>query len=303
MSIPTYEDCMLPLLELLSDGQERSISQVEEALAERFGLSPAERAQLLPSGQQSVFKNRIGWARTYMRKAGLVDAPRRGVLKIADRGVQTLAAKPAKIDARYLERWPEFVAFASPAPVEKPGALDLASPSVSTPEESIEAAFQKLRRDLADELLARLLTCSPTFFERLVVELLVKIGYGGSRKDAGEHLGRSGDGGIDGVIKEDRLGLSAIYIQAKRWQNTVGSPQVQQFAGALLRQPGATKGVFITTAAFSADAIAYAKAITPKVVLIDGQRLADLMIDHDVGVAAAVTYTVKRIDLDFFEEG
>ncbi len=303
MAIPDYQTCMLPFLRFLGDGQEHTLRDSEESLAEHFNLTPAERAELLPSGQQGIFKNRIGWARTYLKKAILLESPKRGVFKITDRGGKILASNPNRIDIKFLEQFPEFIEFRE---ISKPEsgtstAAEIA-PSKTTPEESIELAHLGLREQLAQELLLRIMACSPTFFEQLVVELLVKMGYGGSRRDAGERIGQTGDGGIDGIIKEDRLGLDTIFIQAKRWQGTVGRPEIQKFVGALQGQR-AKKGVFITTSSYTAEATDYVTRIDIKVVLIDGKRLADLMIDFDVGVSVAASYVVKRIDSDYFEEG
>ena len=303
MAIPDYQTCMLPFLRHLGDEKEHSLRDTEEALAEFFKLTSAERAELLPSGQQGIFKNRIGWARTYLKKAALLESPRRGVFKITRRGVETLASNPPRIDAKFLAQWPEFVEFRD---ISKPGSEPVQTTELplaqSTPEEVIELAYQGLREQLAQELLSRILSCSPTFFEQLVVELLVKMGYGGSRRDAGERIGQSGDGGIDGIIKEDRLGLDTIFIQAKRWQGSVGRPEIQKFVGALQGQR-ARKGVFITTSAYTSEAIDYASRIDTKVVLIDGRQLAALMMDFDVGVSVSASYEVKRIDSDYFEEG
>ena len=302
MAIPDYQTCMLPFLRYLSDGNEHSLREAEEALVEHFKLTPAERAELLPSGQQGVFKNRIGWARTYLKKAGLLEAPKRGVFKITVRGSKALASAPARIDAKYLEQFPEFIEFRE---ISRPdlgvAVLPEPAPSRTTPEEAIELAHQGLRKQLGQELLSRILSCSPTFFEQLVVELLVKMGYGGSRRDAGERIGQTGDGGIDGIIKEDRLGLDTIFIQAKRWQGSVGRPEIQKFVGALQGQR-AKKGVFITTSTYTAEAVDYASRIDTKVVLIDGKQLSGLMIDFDVGVSASASYVVKRVDSDYFEE-
>ena len=302
MAIPDYQTCMLPFLRHMSDGADHTLRDAEESLAEHFKLTSTERAELLPSGQQGVFKNRIGWARTYLKKAGLLESPKRGVFKITARGLKTIASVPTRIDAKYLEQFPEFVEFRD---VSKPESGSVAAvelpPSKTTPEEAIELAHQGLREQLAAELITRILSCSPTFFEQLVVELLVKMGYGGSRRDAGERIGQTGDGGIDGIIKEDRLGLDTIFIQAKRWQGSVGRPEIQKFVGALQGQR-AKKGVFITTSSYTAEAADYATRIDTKVVLIDGKQLAGLMIDFDVGVASAATYVVKRIDSDYFEE-
>lgn len=304
MAIPDYQSCMLPFLRYLSDGAEHTLREAEDSLAEHFKLTPAERAELLPSGQQGIFKNRIGWARTYLKKAGLLEAPKRGVFKITDRGMKTLASSPSRIDVKYLEQFPEFIEFRDASKPEDDGGVVAVAElpqSKTTPEEAIEVAHQGLREQLAAELLSRILACTPTFFEQLVVELLVKMGYGGSRRDAGERIGQTGDGGIDGIIKEDRLGLDTIFIQAKRWQGSVGRPEIQKFVGALQGQR-AKKGVFITTSTYTAEAADYATRIDTKVVLIDGKQLAGLMIDFDVGVSPAATYVVKRIDSDYFEE-
>ena len=302
MTIPDYQTCMLPLLHFLADGAEHTLSDVEDRLADHFKLTPVERAELLPSGQQGIFKNRIGWARTYLKKAGLLEAPKRGVFKITERGQQTLATNPKRIDGKFLEQFPEFMQFREMSrPEYEPVTSAQVAISKTTPEESIEVAHQSLREQLAQELLMRILGCSPTFFEQLVVELLVKMGYGGSRRDAGERIGQTGDGGIDGIIKEDRLGLDTIFIQAKRWQGSVGRPEIQKFVGALQGQR-ARKGVFITTSIYTAEAMDYTSRIDTKVVLIDGKQLAGLMIDFDVGVSASASYVVKRIDSDYFEE-
>jgi restriction system protein len=305
MAIPTYKDCMLPFLDQLKDGKDRPIRELGEVLAGHFELTPAERAELLPSGQTGIFVNRVGWARTYLKKAALIESPRRGVFRITQRGLSVLAEGVQSLDSKYLARFPEFQEFqraSQPQDDNTPSSLPVSGAETeATPEEAIESAYQGLRQQLAQELLAKILSCSPTFFEYLVVELLVKMGYGGSRKDAGERIGQSGDGGIDGIIKEDRLGLDTIFIQAKRWQGSVGRPEIQKFVGALQGQR-ARKGVFITTSTYTADATSYAGQIDTKVVLIDGQKLASLMIDFDVGVSVAASYTVKRIDSDYFEE-
>lgn len=293
---------MLPLLHHVADGKDHTLRDSEEALAAYFKLTPTERAELLPSGQQVVFMNRLGWARTYMKKAGLLDSPKRGLFRITQRGSAVLANRPARVDVKFLEQFQEFLAFRDASKADGNAAVpsDIAQ-SRTTPEEAIELAHQGLREQLAEELLSRILACSPSFFEQLVVELLVKMGYGGSRRDAGERIGQTGDGGIDGIIKEDRLGLDTIFVQAKRWQGSVGRPEIQKFVGALQGQR-ARKGVFITTSNYTAEATDYASRIDTKVVLMDGQQLAGLMIDFDVGVATAATYLVKRVDSDYFEE-
>lgn len=304
MPIPDYQTLMLPLLRFSSDGNDHTTREAVEVLGTEFQLTPAERGELLASGQQAVFNNRVGWANSYLKKAGLLESPRRGALRITARGMQTLAENPARIDVKYLERFPGFVEFRDASRSNRDSANAVASvvTTEQTPEEALEIAHQSLRLSLAQDILSRILSCSPTFFERLVVELLVKMGYGGSRRDAGERIGQSGDGGIDGIIKEDRLGLDTIYIQAKRWQGSVGRPEIQKFVGALQGQR-AKKGVFITTSSYTSEAIDYATRIDTKVVLIDGQLLANLMMDFDVGVSVAASYIVKRIDSDYFEEG
>ena len=302
MAIPDYQTCMLPFLRFLSDQQEHALREAEDTLAKEFQLSPVERSELLPSGQQRVFTNRIAWARTYLKKAGLLEAPKRAVCKITERGLQALASNPVRIDAKYLEQWPEFIAFRDIAKLTSDAPQSIVFPlEKTTPEEIIEVAHQGLREQLSQELLARILICSPIFFEQLVVELLVKMGYGGSRRDAGERVGQTSDGGIDGIIKEDRLGLDTIFIQAKRWQSSVGRPEIQKFVGALQGQR-ARKGVFITTSHYTSEAIDYASRIDTKVVLIDGRQLSALMIDFDVGVSVSASYVIKRIDSDYFEE-
>ena len=301
MAIPDYQTCMLPLLKFYADGQEHANRESIDTLAAEFKLTDEERRQMLPSGVQGLFDNRVNWARTFMKKAGLIEPTKRGVHQITKRGKDVLKKNPARIDVSYLNQFQEFKDFRAirhTKEEEETPELDLNS---KTPEESLEGAYQKLRGDLAAELLQRLKTCSPTFFERLVVEVIVKMGYGGTRKDAGKAVGRSGDGGIDGIIKEDKLGLDAIYIQAKRWESTVGRPEIQKFIGALAQQR-AKKGLFITTSSFSADAEDCVSRIEAKVVLIDGEDLAQLMIDHNVGVSTVGTYEIKKIDSDYFAE-
>jgi len=300
MAIPDYQSCMLPILKFYADGQEHSFREAVEAVAKDFQLTNQERKEMLPSGNQEIFDNRIGWARTYMKKAGLIEAPRRGVNRITPRGLQVLKKKPDRIDVNYLAQFEEFKDFRALRHAKQEDESEVETNS-RTPEESLESAYQKIRNDLAADLLQRMKTCSPTFFERLVVEVIVRMGYGGTRQDAGKAVGRSGDGGIDGIIKEDKLGLDAIYIQAKRWDNTVGRPEIQKFVGALTGQR-AKKGLFITTSEFSADAEDYVSRIDAKVVLVDGETLAQLMIDHNVGVSIVNTYEVKKVDSDYFAE-
>lgn len=290
---------MLPLLEFTGDKEEHSLREAVDVLAEEFELTEDERKKLLPSGQQEVFKNRVGWARTYLKKAGLLEATRRGYVRITDRGLDVLEHNPDRIDIKFLERYEEFQQFRTAHLEEE--AIPGPGPEEVTPEEALEAAYNQLRDNLSSELLQQVKAVSANLFEKIVVELLLKMGYGGSRKDAGQAIGKSGDEGIDGIIKEDRLGLDTIYIQAKRWENTVGRPEVQKFAGALQGQR-ARKGVMITTSSFSRGAYDYASRIENKIVLIEGEQLAQLMIDHNLGVGPVASYEVKKVDTDYFTE-
>lgn len=314
MPIPDYESAMLPLLRLAADGAEHRFRDAVEHLAAHFGLSDAERAEMLPSGTAPLFDNRVGWARTYLKQAGLLESPRRGLLRITDRGRQVLARDPSRIEVSLLDEFEEFRAFrtrrregpSEMPPVRPVGPTQPVAPSGpelprdQTPEDLLASAYRRLRRDLEIELIEQVKASSPAFFERLVIDLLVAMGYGGSRQDAGRAIGKSGDGGIDGIIKEDKLGLDVIYIQAKRWEGTVGRPEIQKFAGALQGQRAA-KGVFIATSSYSREAIEYADIINSKIILIDGEQLAGLMIDHNVGVSTVGMYELKRIDNDYFE--
>ena len=301
MSIPDYQTIMLPLLKLAADQQEHSFSQAIQTLAAQFHLSEEERKELLPSGRQPAFNNRVGWARTYMKKAGLLKAPRRGYFQITQRGLDVLRQNPSEISAAFLKQFPEFVEFQAPKTKEPAKSTVLAEDETKTPEELLESAYQRLREGLAQDMLQAVKDCSPGFFEQLVVDLLVGMGYGGTRKDAGQAIGKSGDGGIDGIIKEDRLGLDIVYVQAKRWDDTVSRPEIQKFAGALLGQK-ARKGIFITTSGFSQAARDYASSIESNIVLIDGTTLTQLMIDFNIGVNTLTSYELKRIDSDYFTE-
>ena len=303
MPIPDFQTIMLPILEFAADGQEHSIRDAREALAQRFRLSEQERKERLPSGQQPVFDNRVAWAKSYLQQAGALDSSRRGYFQISQRGKDILREPPQRITVKYLERFPEFVEFRYAGTKEKDEvvAVNLSEVTGQTPEEALENAYQRLSKDLAAEVLNRVKKASPLFFERLVVSLLLKMGYGGSRTEAGEAIGSSGDEGIDGIINEDRLGLDVIYLQAKRWEGNVGRPEIQKFVGAL-HGKRAKKGVFITTSAFSGDATEYVSKIEPKVVLIDGGQLSELMIDFNVGVTLLNTYESKRVDSDYFGE-
>jgi len=297
MSIPDFQSVMLPLLKLCSDGRERTNREALDALATEFSLTDQERTQMLPSGQQRVFDNRVGWARAHMKMALLLENSQRGVFHITERGKDVLSQKPDAINQHLLKQFPEYQA----ATVRTKSAEPIADDSLQTPEEEIEVAYEALRQALSGELLTQLKASSPAFFEKVVVDVLVKMGYGGSLKDAGKAIGRSGDEGIDGIINEDRLGLDSIYIQAKKWEGTVSRPEIQKFAGAL-QGKRAKKGVFITTSDFSAGAQEFVSNIDSKIILIDGNHFASLMIDYGVGVATEAVYELKRIDSDFFTE-
>jgi restriction system protein len=300
MTVPAFNDYLLPVLRHTADAIEHTVREVAEAMGRHFKLTDADLAEVLPSGTQLRHLNRVHWARTYLVKAGLLDVTGRGRFRITQRGQDLLATKPERIDRNTLVKYPEFRVFSPQAGAAEPSA-SAQHEEAETPEERLEATYQSLRSELADRLLGEVKKATPAFFERLVVDVLVAMGYGGSRMDAGRAVGQSGDGGIDGIIKEDRLGLDIVYIQAKRWGNAVGSPAVRDFVGSLVGH-SANKGVLITTSRFSKDAEDYARKIPQKVVLIDGSQLADLMIDFGVGVTTANTYTVRKIDLDYFGE-
>ena len=311
MPVPDYQSLMLPLLEAVSDGQPHGLRDVREQIAQRLGLTEVDRAEMLPSGKQSVYDNRLGWAKTYIDKAGLLRSLKRGVYQISERGSDLLSKRPARIDNRLLSQfaeWTDFIRASNSGGDEVAATATTTDASVSLPtalvldpQEGLDAAYQQLRRSVEGDLLTQVRSASFSFFERLVVELLVAMGYGGSLKDAGKAIGRSGDDGLDGVIKEDHLGLDAIYVQAKRWKNTVGRPDVQAFAGSLEGVRG-RKGVFITTSTFSAEACEYVSRIEKKIVLINGAHLATLMVDFNIGVNSVNTYEVKRVDSDYFSE-
>lgn len=302
MAIPDYETIMLPLLHSLADLREHTMREVLDILIEYFHLTPEERKELLPSGQQTVFYNRVGWARTYMKKAGLVDSTKRGYIKITERGTVVLKSNLQKLNDEFLMRFEEFKNFKiMPVKIRTQKINKLHGEQQDTPLEILENAFGRIRETLASDLLEQVKNGSPSLFERLVVELLVRMGYGGNLKDAGEAIGGVGDEGIDGIIKEDVLGLDIIYIQAKRWEANIGRPDIQKFAGALQGQR-AKKGIFITTSSFSKDALEYVKNIESKIVLIDGERLASLMIDNNIGVNLRTVYQLKNLDMDYFTQ-
>ena len=303
--IPDYQSLMLPLLKLVSDRQEHKYRDLIENLATAFQVTDEERKELLASGNQAIFDNRVGWAKTYLKKAGLLDSPKRATFVITQIGLDTLKKNPDRVDAKYLRQFPAFLEFqnASRNDNESEEEIIIVETNEQTPEENLDKVYQRIRKSLASELLNRVVELSPIFFERLVVELLVKMGYGGSIKDAGKAIGKSGDEGIDGTIKEDKLGLDIIYIQAKRWRpgNVVGRPELHKFVGALAGQ-GAKKGIFITTSNFTKEALEYTPKNETKIVLIDGEQLAQLMIDYNLGCTTQQIYELKKIDSDYFGE-
>jgi len=301
--IPDYQACMLPLLKFASDEKIHTLPEAVTHIANLFHLTEEEKKQMLPSGLQTVIFNRVGWARTYLKKAGLLEDPKRATFKITNRGLDLLKENLTELNTKYLNRYEEFVAFRSKKTDKNHvgNVISEENDSNITPEEAIEFGFQKLKESVSEDLITKIKECSPGFFERLVVELLVKMGYGGTLKEAGQVLGKSGDGGVDGIIKEDKLGLDVIYIQAKRWENVVGRPEIQKFAGALLGQK-AKKGIFITTSWFTNDALDFVKNLDSKIVLIDGEMLTDLMIEFNLGVSIYKSYELKKIDSDYFVE-
>lgn len=302
MPIPDYQTLMLPVLELASKG-ETSVPLAEAEIAALFGLTDDEREQMLPSGKQRVLHNRIHWAKFYLTKAGLLESPRRGRFAITAAGAQVLASAPASLDTKQLLNIPAFRDFyRGEDGVEPVTPTNEAEPPSATPEEVVEAAYRALHAALRTELLDRILQNSPGFFEQVIVDLLVAMGYGGSHRNASEQLGKSGDGGVDGVINEDVLGLDRVYVQAKRYsQGTIGRPEIQAFTGSLVGL-GASKGVFVTTSTFSQQAIEFASRIPQRVILIDGKRLTELMVEHGVGVRSSRVLEFKRLDEDFFSE-
>lgn len=305
MAIPDFQAFTLPLLQLAFDGEDHTLSEAKDTIAERFRLTDAEKQELLPSGRQGRFANRIAWAKVYLQLAGLLESAQRGHFRITDRGREVLEQQPSRIDIAFLMQFDEFRQFRQSGRRASEAELDPASGTITqateTPEELLDQSYQSVRGEVEAELLKRVKGSSPRFFENLVVELLLKMGYGRNRVEAGTAIGSVGDEGIDGVISEDRLGLDNIYVQAKRWDGTVGRPEVQKFVGAL-HGKRASKGVFITTGTFSSEATDYVSRIDPRVVLVGGRQLAEFMFDLDVGVSAKATYEVKRIDSDYFME-
>jgi len=303
MGIPDFQSLMRPLLELHLDGKEHVNRDLVNVLAQQFALTEEERREMLPSGRAKMFDNRVGWAKTYIANAGLIEAPRRGVSVLTPVGRKLLVEFSGPINVRVLNDLPGGRVTKERRRVTEEAPIQSAVQSVEeeTPEEAFENAYLKMRTGVEREIISRILSNPPEFLERVIIDLVVKMGYGGNRKDAGEAIGRSGDEGIDGIIKEDPLGLDIIYLQAKRYEGTIGRPDIQKFAGALQGQR-AKKGIFITTSSYSREARDFAAKIETKIVLIDGPMLARLMFDHGVGVSVNTIYEAKRIDTDYFDE-
>jgi restriction system protein len=303
MAVPDFQSFFVPLLRVAADGKEHTLSEARDRIAHEFALSADELAEKLPSGLQTKFSNRADWAKTYFVRAGVLSSPRRGSFCITERGHSLLEQGYKKIDIKVLSQYPEFVEFHHPNRKE----VDLGTPAepiqrlTETPEEILQAAYQSIRHSLADDLLERVKGNTPKFFESLVVDLMVAMGYGGSREDAARSIGQSGDEGVDGIIKEDRLGLDIIYLQAKKWEGSVGRPEIQKFVGALIGKR-AKRGVFITTGRFSEDAVDYARSNDPKVVLIDGDGLVAYMIEFGLGTTRQALYEIQKVDSDYFVE-
>lgn len=302
--IPDFQTIMLPLLEILADKKEHSLKDLLLQICDKYNLTEAEREELVPSGVQTKIYNRITWVVTHFKKAKLISSPKRGAFVITEKGLETLKSKPQRIDLKFLKEIPEYNKWEKTFNSDIKVVKDCPQEEIETnktPEELLDYSYSQLKGELAIELIEKIKECSPNFFERLVVDLLIKMGYGGSRKEAGRVIGKSGDGGIDGIINEDKLGLDTIYIQAKKWESNVGRPDIQKFVGALAGQ-GAKKGIFITTSSFTKEAREYQPKNETKIVLIDGQDLANLMIEHGVGVSSKINYEIKKMDTDYFEE-
>lgn len=304
MAIPTYEECMLPLMKIAEDGKEHLFREATDALINQFNLTEKEKQELLPSGSAFVINNRIGWARTYLTKAGLLLTTKRGYFRISEEGKKLLQKEPTFINSKMLKEYDSFNEFQSikEAGNSENNKIEHSIEQSITPHELLESGYLSIKNQLADELLSTIKNISPSKFEKLVIDLLVKMGYGGSIKEAATVVGKSGDEGIDGIIKEDKLGLDVIYIQAKKWDSvTIGRPEIQKFAGALLGKK-AKKGIFITTSTFTNEAKKYVTDIDAKIILLDGKQLTELMIENNLGVSTQDVYTIKRIDSDYFEE-
>jgi restriction system protein len=302
--VPDFQSFFKPLIQLSEDGALHSLKEARDAIASQMKLSGEDLNQLLPSGVQKTFDNRVAWAKSYLIQAGVFSSPKRAHFQITSRGRELLEKGLERIDVKVLNQYPEFREFHQASNRHDRIEVPENTPnleSLETPEEILQKAYQSIRRELVGEVLERIKSNSPSFFESLVVDLMIALGYGGSRADAGRSIGQSGDEGVDGIINEDRLGLDVIYLQAKRWDGTVGRPEIQRFVGAL-HGKRAKKGVFITTGKFSVDATEYVKNIDPKIILIDGRSLAEYMIDFSLGTSTVARYEIKRIDSDYFSE-
>jgi restriction system protein len=300
MAVPDFQTIMRPLLEFAGDGEAHSLQESYVALAHRFDLNQDDLDELLPSGRQTTFTNRVSWASTYLKKAELLSAPKRGYMEITELGMDVLRQGPERINIRFLSQFDSFRDFKVRKSETAAGIAEDTDLSDNTPEETLTSVYAAIRDEIETELLDLVKSVSPARFERIVVDVLVKMGYGGSRIDAGQAIGRSGDEGIDGIINEDKLGLDVVYIQAKRWEGTVSRPEIQKFAGAL-QGKRARKGVFITTSDFSAQAREFVSNIDNKIILIDGQQLARYMFEYNVGTLVTDTYEIKKTDADYFE--
>jgi restriction system protein len=303
MANPDFQSFMLPVVQSLASGEIREKSDIIEDVVKILNLSDEDRKELLPSGTEPIYRNRIGWSLSYLKHAGLIHSPGRAVYQITERGKGALEKNLPKINARYLKQYPEFLKFIQPQKKGTETVLKSSSPENEdkTPLEYIEYGFQQIKDELKETILNQVKACSPFYFEKIVIDLLLAMGYGGSRAEAGQVTQKTGDGGIDGIINEDKLGLDVIYIQAKRWENPVSRPEIQKFAGALMGKK-AKKGIFITTSYFTREAQEFSQSIDSKIILIDGERLAKLMIEHNVGVVVGQTYEIKRMDSDYFIE-
>jgi restriction system protein len=300
MAVPKFQEIMLPMLNLAADEKIWALSDAREKLARHFQLTKEEQEELLPSGRQARFTNRVAWSKVYLQRGGLLSSPERAHFQITERGKNVLLNPPDQLSINFLSQYPEFQDFRNRSSIQENTESGDGNDS-DTPEEILDSAYITIRKSLISDILERLKSSSPRFFEYLVVDLLLKMGYGRAGGGTGERVGQSGDEGIDGVISEDRLGLEMVYLQAKRWEGTVGRPEIQKFVGALHGRR-ARKGVFITTGSFSSEAKAYVQTIDPKVALVDGTQLAEYMIDFGLGVSLAKAYEVKKIDSDYFDE-
>jgi restriction system protein len=303
MGIPDFQSAMLPLLKSISDGNIHEVKTIKQKLAAEFNLTELELIKMLPSGRAKLFDNRLGWANFYLKKAGLIVSNERGKFQITDEGKKFLAKKPDKIKVSTLKQFRTFQEFQIDKKVSSTEDIEQKSENETiSPEEKMDEGYTQYSNEIMGEILKKIIGCSPSFFESLVVDLLINMGYGGSRKDAGEAIGRSGDGGIDGLIKEDKLGLDTIYIQAKKYdKSSIPISDVRDFAGSLLSKK-AKKGIFITTSDFPDSAHEFVKSIEPKIVLINGSQLVAYMYQYNIGVSTKSVYEIKNIDHDYFEE-